>query len=581
MPQIINTNIASLNAQRNLNTSQGALSVALQRLSSGLRINSARDDAAGLAISERFTAQIRGLDQARRNANDGISLAQTAEGALQSASDILQRIRELSVQAANATNSAGDRAALNAEVQQLTQELQRIATTTEFNGQKLLDGSFTSAIFQVGANANQTITANSANFRTSTYGNFRIGALVAHTETGIGELVKGSISAVVGDTNRAQLTRINVGAGSIIDTAGALALNTASGTTTIRYNVGASAADIAAAVNASDSGVKASAVTSFVLGGAADEAAPEAGAFTAGRFWQGHTYTFYLSSDTADPTGGTKPASYTTVSFTVGGAKDAAGVDQDVLNADQLASAVQAFNDVAGRTGFTARVVNTESADGTNGNSFALLLTNETGVDLRIAAGQNDEDIRFEDIGAIDGDTDNTLGEGAAASANTVSQIADATAGWDDAEGDWITGQLVLDSDRAFSVDSANAGNITDFFTDDESTGITAGSLQAVEKLDVSSVDSAMRTLAIVDSALASVNSQRARYGALQTRFENAIVNLQTTSESLAASRSRIRDADFAAETAALTRAQILQQAGTAMLAQANAIPNNVLTLLR
>ncbi len=183
----------------------------------------------------------------------------------------------------------------------------------------------------------------------------------------------------------------------------------------------------------------------------------------------------------------------------------------------------------------------------------------------------------------LDGDTTNTLGQGAGgtASGDTISHIADATVGWDDGEGDWITGQLVLDSNRAFSVDSANAGNVDDFFTDDEGTGITAGSLQATEKMDVSTVDSAMRTLAIVDSALASVNSQRARYGALQTRFENTIVNLQTTSESLSASRSRIRDADFAAETAALTRAQILQQAGTAMLAQANALPNNVLTLLR
>jgi flagellin len=583
MPQIINTNIASLNAQRNLNTSQSALATALQRLSSGLRINSAKDDAAGLAISERFTAQIRGLDQARRNANDGISLAQTAEGALQSASDILQRIRELSVQAANATNSVGDRAALNAEVQQLTQELQRVATTTEFNGQRLLDGSFTTAIFQVGANANQTITANSGNFRTSAYGNYRIGSLVANTETGIGDLVKGSIAADGTQTNRAQLTRINAGGGSIIDTAGAIDLNTAGGTTTIRYNVGASAAEVAAAVNASEAGVKGSAITSFVLGGAADDAAPEAGASTTGRFWQGHTYTFYLSSDTTDPTGGTKPVSYTTVSFTVGGSKDAGGNDQDVLNADQLNSAVQAFNDVAGRTGFTARVVKTESEDGTNGNSFALLLTNETGADLRIAAGENDEDIRFEDIGVLDGDITNTLGDGAEASASgdVISHIADATVGWDDGDGDWITGQLVLDSDRAFSVDSANAGNIDDFFTDEEGTGITAGSLQAVEKLDVSSVNSALRTLAIVDSALASVNGQRARYGALQTRFENTIVNLQTTAESLSASRSRIRDADFAAETAALTRAQILQQAGTAMLAQANAIPNNVLTLLR
>ena len=583
MAQIINTNIASLNAQRNLNTSQSALQTSLQRLSSGLRINSAKDDAAGLAISERFTAQIRGLSQAQRNANDGISLAQTAEGSLQSAGDILQRIRELSVQAANATNPAGDRAALNAEVQQLTQELQRIATTTEFNGQKLLDGTFTSAIFQVGANANQTITANSGNFRISVYGNFRIGSLVSNTETGIGDLAKGSISADGTVTNRAQLTRINAGGGSIIDTAGAIKLNTASGTTTIRYNVGASAAELASAINASDSGVRASAVTSFVLGGASDQAAPEAGTATAGRFTQGKTYTFYLSADTTDPTGATKPASYTTVSFTVGGGKDAGGNDQDVLNADQLNAAVQAFNDVSGRTGFTARVVKTESEDGTDGNSFAILLTNESGADLRVAAGETDDDISFEDIGVLDGDTTNTLGQGASATASgdVISHIADATVGWDDGDGDWITGQLVLDSDRAFSVDSNSAGNVDDFFTDDEGTGIVSGSLQAVEKMDVSSVDSALRTLAIVDSALSAVNNQRARYGALQTRFENAIVNMQTTSESLSASRSRIRDADFAAETAALTRAQILQQAGTAMLAQANAVPNNVLTLLR
>ena len=157
MPQVINTNIMSLNSQRNLNTSQEALQVSLQRLSSGLRINSAKDDAAGLAISERFTSQIRGLNQAVRNANDGISLAQTAEGALAESGNILQRVRELAVQSANATNSASDRQALQSEVGQLVQELDRIAKNTEFNGQKLLDGTFGTAVFQVGANANQTI----------------------------------------------------------------------------------------------------------------------------------------------------------------------------------------------------------------------------------------------------------------------------------------------------------------------------------------------------------------------------------------------------------------------------------------
>ena len=171
MAATINTNIASLTAQRNLGVSQGSLNTSIQRLSSGLRINSAKDDAAGMAISERFTSQIRGLNQAARNANDGISLAQTAEGAMKAAGDMLQRVRELAVQSANASNSASDRQALQQEVSQLVAELDRISLTTEFNGQKLLDGTFGTAQFQVGANANQTISASTANMRTSVYGN--------------------------------------------------------------------------------------------------------------------------------------------------------------------------------------------------------------------------------------------------------------------------------------------------------------------------------------------------------------------------------------------------------------------------
>ncbi|MFN7856006.1 MAG: flagellin hook IN motif-containing protein, partial [Acidovorax sp.] len=171
MAATINTNVASLTAQRNLGASQSSLNTSIERLSSGLRINSAKDDAAGLAISERFTSQIKGLNQAVRNANDGISLAQTAEGALKASGDILQRVRELAVQSANASNSAGDRQALQQEVSQLVSELDRISQTSEFNGQKLLDGTFGTQQFQVGANANQTITAATANLRTSVYGN--------------------------------------------------------------------------------------------------------------------------------------------------------------------------------------------------------------------------------------------------------------------------------------------------------------------------------------------------------------------------------------------------------------------------
>ena len=158
MPQIINTNIASLNAQNNLNKSQSSLQNALQRLSSGLRINSAKDDAAGMAISSRMTAQINGLNQAARNANDGISLAQTAEGSLNAIADNLQRLRDLSVQSSNASNSASDRASMNAEATQLVAEINRVASTSQFNGVNLLDGSFQSQAFQVGANAGASQT---------------------------------------------------------------------------------------------------------------------------------------------------------------------------------------------------------------------------------------------------------------------------------------------------------------------------------------------------------------------------------------------------------------------------------------
>ncbi len=359
MPQIINTNIASLNAQRNLNTSQSSLATSLQRLSSGLRINSAKDDAAGLAISERFTAQIRGLDQARRNANDGISLAQTAEGSLQSAGDILQRMRELAIQSANASNSATDRAAINSEVQQLAQELQRVATTTEFNGQKLLDGSFTSASFQVGANANQTITATSNNFQTNAYGNYRFGGLAASKEAGVGDLT-------IGTTADGALAQISTGDTSIVagDT---MTIASSLGKFDITYTAGASAADVAASINQAGTGVKASAFTSVVLG------ADDAGSGAAG-FLQGVSYTMYLSSEQPG-TAGSAPDAFQTVSFTIGGTGGGA-----TTAADQLNAAVQAFNDVSAKSGFVAKIVKTDNG------AYGIQLTSESGKDLRIAA---------------------------------------------------------------------------------------------------------------------------------------------------------------------------------------------------
>jgi len=492
MAQVINTNVQSLNAQRNLNTSAGSLATSLQRLSSGLRINSAKDDAAGLAISERFTAQIRGLDQARRNANDGISLAQTAEGALQSSGDILQRIRELAVQSSNATNSASDRQALNAEVNQLTAELDRIAKTTEFNGSKLLDGSFGTATFQVGANAGQSISATTANFSTSQYGNYRVGSKVATDAGAKGDLTAGSTANAIA-SNAAATSRV---------AGGAITISGATGSATVTIAAGASAKKAAEQINGETgtTGVKASAKTEI------DVTAMAANT----------SYKFDVTSDNSTAV---------TVSFTLGAAVDK----------DGLASAVNAFNDVASKTGVTARV---------NDAGTGITLLNANGENITIA---------------------NAASGSATATVGGTSTAGGATA--------VATGQLVLDSEKSFSIAAANT---TDFFT----ATAAAGQLQKVSDLDVSSVDAAQRTLAMVDSALAAVNGQRAKFGALQSRFETTIANLQTSTENLSASRSRIRDADFASETANLTRAQILQQAGTAMLSQANALPQNVLSLL-
>ncbi len=503
MSSTINTNINSLTAQRNLGMNSSALSTAIQRLSSGLRINSAKDDAAGLAISERFTSQIRGLSQAVRNANDGISLSQTAEGALGSAGTILQRVRELAVQSANATNSASDRAALNAEVGQLTSELDRIAKTTQFNGTNLLDGSFGSAVFQVGANANQTITATSANFSTSKYGNNRIGSAVSATAGGTGDLVTGSTAGA--NVSTAKLAAVSAVAADTITINGAL------GSSTATVTAADSAKTVAANINAKTNltGVSATARTEIDL----TVLVPSS------------SYSLAVTSDNTTAA---------TVSFSVG-----AGVN----NADSLAAGIQAFNDKSSTTGITAKL-------NTAGNGITL--TNASGSDIKIT-------------------NNSTL----AATGVTVGGIAVAGAG---ASG-YVTGAVTLDSDKTFGISNtaSAAGTQTGYFI-----AATSGSqLQAASTLDVSTVDSATRTIATADAALSAVNNQRAAYGALQSRFGTTVANLQTTSENLSASRSRIQDADFAQETANLSRAQILQQAGTAMVAQANQLPQGILALLR
>lgn len=509
MASTINTNIQSLNAQRNLATSQSSLSTSMQRLSSGLRINSAKDDAAGLAIAERMTSQVRGLNQAARNANDGISLAQVAEGALGSASATLQRIRELAVQSANATNSASDRAALNAEVGQLTAELDRIAKTAQFNGQNILDGSFTSATFQVGANANQTIIATTGNFSTNKYGNHRIGSQVAATAGGPGDLVTGSTAG----TRASQATpAADISATSPIAADTTFRIDGSSGSATIGITAGQTAKSLAAAINAQSgtTGVTATARTDIDLS-----------SFTANT-----SYSLTMRSNNS---------AATTVAFTVG-----------ALDGDGLSAAVAAFNDKSSATGVTAKL----NAAG-------------TGISLSNAAG---EDIVIEVPAAS-----TALAVGGVTIPNAPNNAA------------YVTGTLTLDSDKSFGMVNAAVNDpvgpppVTDFFL----AATSASQLQTVDTLDVATVESATRTLSTVDAAIQVIAGQRAKFGALQSRFENTIASLQTMAENLSASRSRIQDADFALETANLSRTQILQQAGTAMVAQANQLPQGVLALLR
>ncbi len=393
MPMTINTNINSLTAQRNLSSSQGSLATSMQRLSSGLRVNSAKDDAAGLAIAERMNTQIRGLNVAARNANDGISLAQTAEGSLGKIGDMLQRMRELAVQSANATNSQSDRTALQAEVAQLRSEIGRVATQTAFNGTKLLDGSFTAATFQVGANSGETITASG---------------------------IVDATTASLGSTNFASDT---------LATSAATNLN---------------------AIAAGDITVKDAAGVAVSIG--------------------------------ALPTA-TSPA-------------------------ERLGQIAAGINNVSSKTGINAYV---------DPVANTLVLTSQSTI-----------------------------------AANTVAATGTAT-------------------DLAAIGLATNAG-----------TGTAIASLKVgIDTLDVSSFAGSSLALQQIDSALDQVNSSRANLGALQSRFENAVSNIQIQAENTAAARGRIVDADFAAETANMSRANILQQAGTAMVAQANQLPQQVLQLLK
>ena len=490
MPQVINTNVASLNAQRNLNMSQSHLATSLQRLSSGLRINSAKDDAAGLAISERMSAQIKGMNQAVRNANDGISLAQTAEGDLAQITTNLQRIRELAVQSSNATNSTTDRAAIQTEVTQLVSEIDRVATNSSFNGVNLLNGSFVAQTFQVGANANQTITISSiGSARSSALG---VGAGSSYSTTSAGAAV------------------------------GATAL-VANGISINGYMVGAAASDGVSFTTSSASGIAVAAAINAVSG---------------------------QSNVTA--TVGTT----TTTGTTVTGFATAISAADVTINGVDI-GAIAAAGTAAERGGQVTAAINAKTSQT---GVTATFNTTTGAVALSAADGRN---ISVTTTAAATAVTTG-LGSGGATTVTTRSAVS-----------------LSSSSSAGITIGGITAAGLT-------ASGLTAGYTAAtasvgagVASVDLTTAAGSTAALTVIDSALATVNGSRASLGAYQNRFDSTVSSLQITSENLSAARSRIQDTDFASEVASLTRNQILQQAGTAMLAQANALPQNVLSLLR
>ena len=499
MAQVINTNIASLNAQRNLNTSQNSLATSLQRLSSGLRINSAKDDAAGLAIVDRMTSQIRGLNQAVRNANDGLSVAQTAEGALQESSNIMQRMRELAIQSANDSNSSGDRANIQKEVVQLQSELDRIASTTTFNGKNLLDGSFTAQKFQVGSNADETISVSLNSAKANA-----MGAYTASTFDNVGVIAAAA----------------NIAGGNGVTAETLTVVGPLGGSSALTVTAGDAASDTAAIINGAtgSTGVTAKASTEFTLQnlGAAG------------------TVSFTLSASNASGTVGT-----------------AVSVNVGVAAVSDLSNIVTAVNNSTANTGISA------SFGADNGK---VVFTSASGDNINIldftnsAATKTVDILSNDDAGGVDTDT---LTGGAATDSVVVG------------------GKITFSSNGSFSINQT-AADTTMF-----AAQTTGSALSSIATVDVTTQAGANSALDIIDNALSSITDSRASLGAIQNRLESTISNLASISENVSAARSRIQDADFAAETANLTRSQILQQAGISVLSQANALPQQVLSLLQ
>ncbi|MBU1568832.1 MAG: flagellin [Proteobacteria bacterium] len=501
----INTNVMSLNAQRNLGKTQNDLANSMNRLSSGLRINSAKDDAAGLAISDRMTAQIRGLNQAVRNANDGISLSQTAEGAMQESTNILQRMRELSVQSANASNSARDRSALQAEVNQLQNEMDRIANTTTYNGLKILDGTFSAQNFQVGANANETIGVSVSSMKSSDLGRYAVSTQHSTTaDSGGGVAGPATATAGAGNTIAAQALTIAGYQGSVKISS-----------TTI--DAAMQADTIAGLINAQT-----------------ENTGVEAKAYNEATF---------------------DVAAAGSISFKIGTGSSLTTVNANITDADDLTALVKVINDVSGTTGITAEKT-------TN----ALKLVQSAGKDIRLEAVTNS--------GVAAGASSATVvGQGG----TTITFLKTASA-----DSSVVAGSIEFASEKSFSVSSSVAGGgATGSLLKTAANALQGSTQETVSTINISTQAGAQSAIDVIDKALATIDSQRGDLGAIQNRFGSTISNLQNIAENITAARSRIMDADIAQETSAMTKQNILQQAGVAILAQANQAPQLALSLLQ
>ena len=552
MAQVINTNIMSLNAQRQLNKTQSMQNEAMERLSSGLRINSSKDDAAGLAISTAMQSQITGLTQAVRNSNDGISMAQTAEGAMDEMTNILQRMRELSVQSANDTNSAENRVAIQEEVDQLHNELDRIAETTEFNGKKLLDGSTGSTTLQIGANSGQTLT-------------FDIASVTAN-DLGLN-----------GGLNKTDLNggRVDTAASLTGDSIAAAAINGVA----IPKPADDTAPEIAKAINltSAETGVTASAYN--VIQG--DHESTSVTGITTG----------LMTVQVGDSGAVTLPATSSmdnlveTINRDVEGVIASKGDDGELIMTNDTGQTIT-IGGTTGESGITA---------GTYGGYLALDSEDNSPIEVSgteiVSMGFVEANGQDSVVGSA---TPAAFAEGAAVSINGVdiptppsaAVFEDYINSYSDQTGVKLTGSTYsAEPGRGVEI-SSNAGTQAERTDAMTAMGFTAGLEMGGKVIDslgtnVSTFESASNTINKVDAALDTISASRANLGAIQNRLDSTISNLENVSQNLSASNSRIQDADFAAETSNMSKAQILQQAGTSILSQANASTQNVLSLLQ